>query len=448
MNNILDHYIIAGIELALSTAIYCLLVDLISKRAKVTIKKVIQCIIWSIIVFMIQAVIFNDWEILNGIFFIGIVILCFLFNENELLTKIWKVLSILGVEGLIGYLCNIACSCFPDDLWSNWFIYYFSVSIIEFLVTWMIVRIIKKFNLFKTVNCESIVFSKAEGVLLCILGYCVNINSLIALNCYDNLEKISIGPVTLIVWSITSIISLMALALGIDKNIAQNYYLKVNELIKRQFKRQVTYYEKIEESHKEIREIKHDMKNHLIAMQGLLQENKLEELEKYIHDIRANVESKMGLISTGNTIVDSILNEKYAVAHEKQIHMEVKVGVEGDIDMEFVDLCIILSNSIDNAIEACERIEDPEKRKISIQCNYRAGYFLYEVINTMKEERVSKLKNKIETIKKDKKNHGFGIGNIKKSVRKYDGDVKTNSGDFQFILQVEINTKAVKALQA
>ena len=66
----------------------------------------------------------------------------------------------------------------------------------------------------------------------------------------------------------------------------------------------------------------------------------------------------------------------------------------------------------------------------------------------MKEETISKVKNKVLTIKKDKKNHGFGLGNIKQSVEKYDGTVTTSCSNFQFKLQVEINTKSVKTLQA
>lgn len=448
VNDILKHYLIAIMEIVLLVATDCLLMDLISTRAKFTVKRVIQCLTYSIAVFVIQAAIFNDWEILNGITFIGAVILCFLFKEDQLLNKTWKVLTIMGIEGFLEFFLSIVGNWIHDDLWTNWFTYYFSVSGLVFLVTWIAVSIIKKFNLIKPVDSRIIIYSKAEGVVLCILAFCINFNSVFAIACYDKLEQLEIGPISLTVWSIVTLVSLVILTLGIDKNIAQNYYLKVNELIEEQFKKQVACYEKIEESHKEIRAIKHDMKNHLISMQGLLQEKKFEELEKYINDIRKNVESKMILISTGNTIVDSILNEKYAMAHENQIHMDIKVGIEEDIDMELTDLCIILSNSIDNAIEACERIEDPDKRKISIGCHYRAGYFLYEITNTMKEERVSKLKNKISTIKKDKKNHGFGIGNIKQSVSKYDGEFKTSSGDFQFTLQVAINTKSVKTLQA
>lgn len=448
VNSILVHYLIAFMLMALITGTEYLMMRLISTKAKLTPKRIIQWITCAILVFVIQAVLFNDWEIFNALTYLVVVNICFLFKEKQILTKIWKVVIVVAMNATLEFNIAPIVDWLYDSVWSNWFIYYFAGSVIVFLMVWASTSIVKRFDLYSPTECESIIYSKTEGVLLCILALCIDIQPSIGYRVCETPEFNGLGQFYLSLWITLSTLSFMVLVLGIDKNFGRNYYTKVNELIETQFKDKVKYYEKMEEGNKEIRGIRHDMKNHLIGMEGLLKENKLEELQKYISNIKNNVENKVVLVTTGNTIVDAIFNEKHAVANEKQINMDIKVGVDGNIDMEFIDLCIILSNSIDNAIEACERIENPAQRKISIKCTYTAGYFLYDITNTMKEENVSKVKNKVLTIKKDKKNHGFGLGNIKQSVEKYDGTVTTSCNNFQFKLQVEINTKSVKTLQA
>lgn len=448
MSNILVHYLIAFMLTALITGTEYLMMRLISTKAKLTPKRIIQWITCAILVFVIQAVIYDDWEILNALTYLIIVNICFLFKERHILTKTWKVLLVSAMHTIIEFNITPVGDWLHDRVWPNWFTYYFSISGMVFLIVWVGTSIIKRFDLYSPTECESLIYSKTEGLFLCILAFCIRIQPGVAFEFYEFIGYDTSKYLYLMIWITLSGLSLMVLALRVDKSFAKNYYTKVNELIETQFKNQVRYYEKIEESNKEIRAIRHDMKNHLIGMECLLKENKLEELQKYISNIKNNVDKRVVLVTTGNTIVDAIFNEKHAVANEKQINMDIKVGVDGNIDMEFIDLCIILSNSIDNAIEACERIEDSAQRKISIKCTYTAGYFLYDITNTMKEETISKVKNKVLTIKKDKKNHGFGLGNIKQSVEKYDGTVTTSCSNFQFKLQVEINTKSVKTLQA
>lgn len=421
---------------------------LVSTRAKITVHRIKRYMIYGVITYIVQRFILGISTFAESILYISLVIICFLFEENHIFTKTWKVLMTFGMELLLEFVINILGDWFYENVWHSWIVYDYFVSVGIVLVALSIVIINKKKKIFAPRKVESIIFSKSEELLLCVLAACTFFNPIVGTILYMNREELQVRSGVLILWAIISVAVLVGLIIRVDKNIAENYYQKVNELVETQFRNQVTYYEKIEESNKEIRAIKHDMKNHLISMQSLLHNNQLGELDKYIEDIRTTISKKPSLIRTGNTIVDAILNEKSAVAHDKDIEIDIKVGIQEHIDIELIDLCIILSNSIDNAIEACERIEDVAKRKISIKCSYKAGYFLYEITNPMKEEIISGIKGKLRTIKKDKKNHGFGIGNIQQSVRKYGGEVQTSAENFEFKLEVEINTKVITALQA
>lgn len=435
--------VVGCIQLILATATLYLIMNLFSTRAKITRARIRRFIIYTFITIAIVYLVMGARTFVEFLLYIGVIIVSFLFEEEKVLDKIWKVILVIAIEITLEMTVNYIGDWIYYNIWPSWIFYQFGVGIMSVIVTGTVTILNKKFKWFKKSKVESIIFSRSEMILLCLLTGCAIFAIIMACTLYEYRDVIEISMVKIMIWAYMTVISTTCVALGVDKNIAQNYYQKVNELIETQFRNQVGYYEKIEEGNKEIRAIKHDMKNHLISMQGLLHSNQLQDLDNYIDDIRTTISKKALLIKTGNTIVDAILNEKNAVAHEKGIAMDIKVGVQEKMGIELIDLCIILSNSIDNAIEACERIEEVDKKKISIKCSYRSGYFFYEITNPMKEETISGIKSRLLTIKKDKKNHGFGVGNIKQSVKKYGGEVKTSAENFEFKLAVEINTKAI-----
>lgn len=448
MNSMIRELFICAVQLCAYAISAYLVMDLFSVRAKITRKRIRNYIIYGIIMYTALIGVLGMPVPRGLVLYTGVWIICFLFEEKQVLTKAWKVIAAVCIESLLEFVCNLFGDWFFNNVWNHWLVYNLMVNVLTACIITTAVIIVRKLKIFKQTKVESIIFLKSEAILLCMLGICALVTNLIANAIYVYDGEIYISTVNLAVWGIGNTLAAICLILGIDKNIAENYYQKVNELIEKQFKNQVNYYEKIEESNKEIRAIKHDMKNHLISMQGLLHNNQLQELDEYIEDIRTTISKKVSLIKTGNTIVDAILNEKSAVAHDKDIVMEIEVGVQQNMGIELIDLCIMLSNSIDNAIEACERIEDISSRKIKIKCNYQAGYFFYEITNPMKEEKISGVKNKLRTIKKDKENHGFGVGNITQSARKYGGEVRTSADNFVFKLEIEINTREIVALQA
>lgn len=231
-----------------------------------------------------------------------------------------------------------------------------------------------------------------------------------------------------------------ALALiAINESILKEYYQKVNLIMREQMKKQLAYYKRLEEVNKETRAIKHDMHNHLLAMEGLLEDNKQNDLKLYISNIRDTIKNTKKIFHTGNSIVDAIINEKYVIALEHHISMIIQLSIPHTISINVVDLCTIVANSIDNAIEACLKVEECEKRRIEIIGQYRGGYLLYQITNSIKDESVKIKDNQVKTIKKDKLNHGFGLENIRKSIEQYDGEFNISSRNYEFLLDVSIN---------
>lgn len=104
-----------------------------------------------------------------------------------------------------------------------------------------------------------------------------------------------------------------------------------------------------------------------------------------------------------------------------------------------IDLCMILSNGIDNAIEACEKIPFANNREIKVVGRYNQGYFILDITNQTLDHVVVK-NNTVKTTKTDRTKHGYALWNIRNSVDKYKGDLNLSYKENKFKLEVIINT--------
>lgn len=121
-------------------------------------------------------------------------------------------------------------------------------------------------------------------------------------------------------------------------------------------------------------------------------------------------------------------------------NIDFKVGIDFSKCefIEMIDITSIFSNLIDNAIEACNNINDKDINKyITIKSTFIKGYYVIRCENSKMNKIIVK-NNKIFTTKKDKFFHGLGIENIKSSVKKYDGELKIKNDDYKFIASIYI----------
>jgi len=193
--------------------------------------------------------------------------------------------------------------------------------------------------------------------------------------------------------------------------------------------------EEKEKVYKEIRKINHDFKNHIVCIENLLKEGKHNLAIEYIRDLKNEAFETYTWIKTGNDVVDAILNQKRSEGNSKNIKMNMKVSIPEDIDIEPLDLCAILGNALDNSIEANEKIEDINKRYISVVMNPYKDYLFVEISNPSILNPIGE-DGQLRTTKKDKENHGFGIKSIEQVVEKYDGMLNYEYQNGQFILNI------------
>ncbi|MFD3156320.1 sensor histidine kinase [Haloimpatiens sp. FM7330] len=240
--------------------------------------------------------------------------------------------------------------------------------------------------------------------------------------------------------SFSLLISILIVAYTFKKMLQCEQEQQKSILMKEQFKLQLKHSKNIEELYNNIRSIKHDMNNHLSCLKNLINTNNITETQKYIDNISKTINKLDFEIKTGNCISDTIINEKYNIAKSKGIDFICDFILPNKISLEPIDLCIILGNTLDNAIEACTKItHDNILKTICIKSYIRNMYLIIEVSNTT----INKLqydKNKIISTKSDKYNHGIGISNIEAVVKKYNGiiDILEEKDKFTINLMLKI----------
>ena len=189
-----------------------------------------------------------------------------------------------------------------------------------------------------------------------------------------------------------------------------------------------------DESDKEIRKIWHDFNNHISCIDMLLQMDNTKRARAYISDMKINSEKVNFSIKTGSEIADAVINQKYMLAKKHNIEFNVNGFLGEEMGINAVDLCALMSNGIDNAIEASLKIKEKSLRKINIQIKPYKDYLLIQIVNAVAEE-VKDIEN-LQTTKKDKSKHGFGMLSMKKIAEKYEGHLQYNYENNKFNLSI------------
>jgi sensor histidine kinase regulating citrate/malate metabolism len=218
----------------------------------------------------------------------------------------------------------------------------------------------------------------------------------------------------------------------IDDIVERETKLHENKLFQMQVKNQSEMYRAISENFDNQKKKTHEFKNQIICIESLLGKKQYSELEKYVKGIYGELNKELDAINTNNVIVNAILNTKYQEASSKGIVFVFRVNDLSDIKIEDEDVVIILSNLLNNAIEACEKCAD--NKVIKLKFVKEDDMVIIAVKNTFNHQlnyengeiKSTKLENPFE--------HGIGIKNIIKVIEKYSGSyvIDNNNQEFYF----------------
>ncbi len=197
---------------------------------------------------------------------------------------------------------------------------------------------------------------------------------------------------------------------------------------------QIAVYKMLAKQHRQSERLRHDMKNHIIALSALSRNKEWEKLDSYLKNMESIVLEAAGDV-TGNKAVDALLYQKRKRAEEENIKWECDVRMPEEYGINEFDLCVLFGNVLDNALEACGRMESGECRFIRIQAKTVKKCFLLDVKNSM--DKAEKDTGGF-TGKGELQEHGIGLMNVGDVVNKYNGAVNTQAGEGVFVISVLI----------
>lgn len=194
--------------------------------------------------------------------------------------------------------------------------------------------------------------------------------------------------------------------------------------------------EEVQNMYRQTRGWRHDYHNHIQTMKAHLAMGKLEELDTYLNELDQDLTTVDTVIKTGNVMIDAILNSKISLAKQKDIAVDAKAIVPKELSTSIseVDLSLIIGNLMDNAMEACMRVEDSKQRFIRVYIDILKGQLYIYVMNAMTGE-LKRVGRTYETVK-NSRHHGFGLMRIDKVVDRYHGYLEREHEEGVFVTEV------------
>ena len=187
-----------------------------------------------------------------------------------------------------------------------------------------------------------------------------------------------------------------------------------NELI-------LKHFDEVQNIYSQMRGWRHDYHNHIQAMKAFLALGQEAELAAYLNKLDADLTSVDTVLKTGNVMVDAILNSKLSLAMARQISVNAKATVPKELSIAETDLCVIIGNLLDNAMEACAKLEDENSRFIRVYIG-KVKEMLYISVSNSVGGKVKKL-GKVYLTTKIFQKHGMGLARIDRITEKYGGFV-------------------------
>ena len=196
-----------------------------------------------------------------------------------------------------------------------------------------------------------------------------------------------------------------------------------------------THYREVENMYRQIRGWRHDYRNHIQMMKVLAANGDMDALKAYLDELDTDLNTVDTVVKTGNPMADAILNSKISLTRSRNIPTQVDAHIPVKLKMSELDLCCIIGNLFDNAMEASMALPE-EKRMIRVYMDMKGTQLYISFTNFTAAKKLSKVGKGFKTSKGE--GHGFGLVRIDDIVSRYDGYLSRNSEDGAFTTEILI----------
>ena len=177
-----------------------------------------------------------------------------------------------------------------------------------------------------------------------------------------------------------------------------------------------THYREVENMYRQIRGWRHDYRNHIQMMKVLAANGDMDALKAYLDELDTDLNTVDTVVKTGNPMADAILNSKISLARSRNIPTQVDAHIPVKLKMSELDLCCIIGNLFDNAMEASMALPE-EKRMIRVYMDMKGTQLYISFTNFTAAKKLSKVGKGFRTSKGE--GHGFGLVRIDDIVCRY-----------------------------
>lgn len=314
---------------------------------------------------------------------------------------------------------------FPDSD----FITDFSARMLLFLLVFLFLR-----KTDRAKNSAAIKLIPRHIFVLFMLSI-ILMSGLITLNSYQvstekAILKTALSNSIIIILTVIMAVILMSLLFNV---IAKHQSESTAKRLSEQVESQIRHYDRLEKLDNEMRRFRHDYTNHLQSIRSLISLGEYSEAEDYIAKLQNEKPKASNIFYTGSKLADAIMSDK-AFSLPDNVRIEFQGLIPPGIDN--TDLCVLLSNALDNAAEACRDSKDD--CVISVSSEVKSGYLVLTISNPVpKEMNQSGIPR---TTKPDTLNHGLGLVNIRQTATRYDGQININcsNGTFELTILLKI----------
>lgn len=317
----------------------------------------------------------------------------------------------------------------------------------ELIIAWYVIRQLKKHLNIKDVYHKwqqiFLLFPSVIGLVICIMVR----SMMFSIKGTDMLLLVDEHPEMNVLIPTASILCLIMIVIAAKmlRNLINESNRKIEvSIYQNKIEEMENHIKDIERLYEGIRGMKHDMKNYIADMDALMKQNEAEtvvqmELRKYLDSLQCSVDQLDMKYHTGNPVTDVVIQRYVQSAKRDGIDFEVDFIFPADMNIDAFDISIILSNGLENAIEACNKLKNGSRR-IKIISYHRENMFFIIIRNSF-DGMVLKKDGVFQTTKKDSQNHGFGFQNIVACAEKYYGRAETSVKDEYFELAIMLQKR-------
>ena len=196
-----------------------------------------------------------------------------------------------------------------------------------------------------------------------------------------------------------------------------------------------THYQEVDNMYRKMRGWRHDYRNHIQAMKVMAANGNMDGIKAYLDELDTDLNTVDTVVKTGNAMADAILNSKISLAQSKSIAVHCDAHIPVKLQMSELDLCCILGNLFDNAIEASLSLPEGE-RQIRVYMDMKGTQLYISFTNFTSGRKLNKVGNLFQTSKGE--GHGFGLVRIDNIIERLGGYLSRNSEDGAFTTEILI----------